>query len=162
MVSGDVSAETEYRLIYFSSIARIEEACLHVKAAIAELNLDLIGCIASNLVFQPRATLTTSECVTLLLENQPALRDIGDEQAWRPSVLHCLRTGPFGRIDHNGLKDASGEKLETSWHYSPSMDGDTVRRNSLAPFVKSVRQTQRQRKQYFYKRPSDLSKRRRW
>lgn len=73
-----------------------------------------------------------------------------------------MRTGPFGYIENTeGLKDAAGKRVETSWHYSPGLDNDEGRRNSLQPFVKTVRQAQRQRKQYFYKRPSDLRKVRR-
>jgi hypothetical protein len=136
---------------------------MRIKAAISELSLDLAGTLASALVFQPRATLTTSECTALLLDNQPSLLAYGQLVAWRPFVLRTLRTGPFGAIeDTRGLKDAAGKKLEPSWHYSPNLDKDAVRRSSLQPFVKTVRAAQRERKQYFYKRPSDLKKRSRW
>lgn len=64
-------------------------------------------------------------------------------------------------IENEGLKDAAGKKVEPDWHYNPDLDKDIERRNSLKPFVKSIRSTQRQKKQYFFKRPSDL-KSRRW
>lgn len=125
------------------------------------LSLDLIGILASGIVFQPRATLTTSECIHSLLETQPWLLAHGSEEAWRPSVLAALRSGPFGVIENEGLKDAAGKKVEPDWFYRPDIDKDTERKASLQPFVKSVRSTQREKKQYFFKRPSDL-KHRRW
>jgi hypothetical protein len=64
-------------------------------------------------------------------------------------------------IENEGLKDAAGKKVEPDWHYNPELDNDSERKNSLKPFVKSIRSTQRQKKQYFFKRPSDL-KSRRW
>lgn len=142
--------------------AQLQEAYTRVKTAIKTLSLDLIGILASGIVFQPRATLTTSECIQLLLDSQPSLQEYGKIEEWRPSVLEALRNGPFGVIENEGLKDASGKKLEPDWHYNPDLDNDNQERKlSLQPFVKSIRSTQRQKKQYFFKRPSDL-KSRRW
>jgi hypothetical protein len=146
---------------YNTNTAAMEETYLKVRTAIKTHSIDLIGILASGIVFQPRATLTTTECVTLLLESQPSLFEHGKSEAWRPSVLQSLRKGPFGVIENEGLKDASGKKLEPDWHYRPDLDNDKERKASLTPFVKSIRSTQRQKKQYFFKRPSDL-KNRRW
>ena len=144
-------------------LVRLREAFARIRAAIKDGTIDLVGALCSSLVFQTRrATLTTSECVSVLLEDQPSLLSYGDEACWRAAVLSCLRSGPFGKIDNTeGLKDAAGKRVETSWHYSPQIDGDEGRRSSLQPFVKTVRQAQRARKQYYYKRPSDLRKVRR-
>ena len=147
--------------LWNSALAALEASYLRVKEGIKQLDFDLISCISSSMVFQPRVTLTTSECTSLIMEVQPSLRTYGNEEAWRPTVLHALCTGPFGSIMNNGLKDASGKMLETSWHYSPSLDGDKMRRQSLEPFVKSVRSVCRQRAQYYFKPIQDL-KRKRW
>lgn len=98
------------------------------------------------MVFQPRATLTTSECTSVLLEDQPALAAHGSEAAWNTVILRILRNGPFGCIDTKGLKDAAGKQIEPSWHYVPARDDDLQRKASLAPFVKQIRSTQRERK----------------
>lgn len=145
----------------YLDLAELQDAYVRVKSAIKTLSLDLVGILASGIVFQPRATLTTSECIHLLLETQPCLLEHGSTEAWRPSVLTALRNGPFGVIENEGLKDAAGKKVEPDWHYNPELDNDSERKNSLKPFVKSIRSTQRQKKQYFFKRPSDL-KSRRW
>lgn len=98
----------------------------------------------------------------MLLEDQPALLRYGGEACWRAAVLGSLRTGPFGMIENTeGLKDASGRRVETSWHYCPQMDTDEGRKVSLQPFVKTIRAAQKRSKQYYYKRPSDLKKARR-
>lgn len=142
------------------SAAALDEARARVRRAVEELQLDLDGCISSALVFQPRATLTTSECVAALLESQPAFARHGDSEAWAPVVLSALQSGPFSAIVPDPkLKDAAGKPLETSWHYAPSLDKDASRRGNLAPFVKTVRSAARQRAQYYFKPIADLKKR---
>lgn len=141
-----------------------EAACQRVQEFVKGNEVDLVGCLASAMVFQSRAALTTSEAISVLLENQPSFLHEGDVEAWRLSVLKVLRCpeSPFEKIENSNLiKDASGKKLEPSWFYNPTLDKDAVRRSSLEPFVKSLRATQRQKKQYYYKPISDL-KRKRW
>ncbi|CAD6573199.1 MAG: hypothetical protein CYPHOPRED_005090 [Cyphobasidiales sp. Tagirdzhanova-0007] len=140
--------------------SQLEASHRQVKDAVQTLSLDVIGYISSSMVFQPRATLTTSECTSLLLAAQPSLQEYGDIEAWLPCTLNALQTGPFESIANKGLKDAAGKPLETSWHYSPSLDTDPQRRQSLAPFVKSVRSACRHRAQYYFKPISDLKKKR--
>lgn len=117
-----------------------------LRESIKPLSLDLVGSLASTIVFQPRATLTTSECTSLFLSDQPSLLGHGSEAAWRVIVARVLSRGPFGCIGDKGLKDAAGRRIEPSWHYVPSADQDGDRRASLAPFVKAIRSTQRERK----------------
>jgi len=64
-----------------------------VRQAVSEHKLDITGYLASGLVFQPRATLTTSECISCLLETQPSLLShvsSSDPEVWRSIVLKHL------------------------------------------------------------------------
>lgn len=143
-----------------ASTEQLEQEKTCVLQAVTDLSLDVIGSISSSLVFQPRATLTTSECIQALLESQHCLREHGSLEAWRPVVLQALHKGPFGCIenDHH-LKDASGKFVEDSWHYMPSLDKDLARKASLEPFVKSVRGATKHRAQYYWRPIRPLQKR---
>jgi hypothetical protein len=67
------------------------------------------------------------------------------------TTLAALRHGPFESTDTSAnVKDASGKPVEPHWWYSPAMERDAARRESLAPFVKQVRKAQAVRKQYFW------------
>lgn len=161
--SEDADEDEAARAAALAKDSKQREAFMRIKAAVRDGTVDLTGALCSSLVFQTRrATLTTSECVAVLLEDQPSLLSYGGEDCWRAAVLSCLRSGPFGMIQNTeGLKDAAGRIVETSWHYSPREDTDEGRRSSLQPFVKTVRAVQRVRPQYYFKRPSDLKKGRR-
>lgn len=70
---------------------------------------DLSGVIASSIVFQPRATLHTTEVIREVLASQRAFAEVVREGqdavvAWRSILERALREGPFGVISNKGLK----------------------------------------------------------
>ncbi|KAI8442650.1 hypothetical protein BY996DRAFT_4576210 [Phakopsora pachyrhizi] len=79
--------------------------------------------------------------------------------ACRPVILETLNkgwkadgTGMFGCVTNDGLKDASGEPLDSLWYYQPQRDQDLERRGNLQPYVRHIRHTQTTSKQYYFKK----------
>jgi ribosomal 50S subunit-recycling heat shock protein len=136
----------------------------------APLDEEVVGSLASAIVFHPRSTVFFSEATAALRTSQPWLANVSTGE-----ISRVLRNGPFGEILNNGLKvcvcshsrskrraerkrcaerkcffweqDADDKPLEPAYYYMPARDWDLERRSSLEPFVKAIRTSQTQAKQ---------------
>ncbi|KAH8914536.1 hypothetical protein BT69DRAFT_1304976 [Atractiella rhizophila] len=144
-----------------------------ISSHLSKSNIPLEGMLASAIVFNPKGCVPESEVIREVLSNNRDLLTLVSPEEdmdmaveiWREPCLAILRKrwengGFFGRVGNQGLKDAEGREIESTYYYCPEKDPDEARAKELVDFVRPVRENRKAGgKQYFWKKVGGKRKR---